>query len=196
MPVAVGLVDAEAAVGDRVVHVDEQDALHAVEAEALPHLHAEDVRQRPRLPEEPGVVAAGAGGGGSIRSARRRSRCRGPRASPGAGRGCGSRRPVRRPDRHLLRNLVRPAVSPTRCAAHGVRVAGTGCRVNRPRPASSLRQGGVPLLRGMPPRDEQRHHEGHDRGDPAEHERQLEGGGRRHRHPRRRRPRRMPARRR
>ncbi len=52
------LVDAESALADGVVHVDEQDALHAVEAEPLPHLHAEDVRQRERLAEEPGVVVA------------------------------------------------------------------------------------------------------------------------------------------
>ncbi len=58
-----GLVDPEAALGDRVVHVEEQDALHAVEAEALPHLDAEDVHERPRLPEEALVLASRIGDG-------------------------------------------------------------------------------------------------------------------------------------
>ena len=53
-----GLVHREAALGDGVVEVDEEDALHPVEAEALPHLDAEDVRQRPRLPEEPRIAIA------------------------------------------------------------------------------------------------------------------------------------------
>ena len=55
-----GLVHPEAALGDRVVHVEEQDALHAVEAEPLPQLHAEDGREGSRLPEEAGVLVSAA----------------------------------------------------------------------------------------------------------------------------------------
>ena len=53
-----GLVDAEAALGGGVVEVDEQDALHAVEAEPLPQLHPEQVRQHTGLAEEAGVGPA------------------------------------------------------------------------------------------------------------------------------------------
>ena len=46
------LVDAEAALGGRVVQVVEQDALHAVEGEPLPHLDAEQVGQHSGMAEE------------------------------------------------------------------------------------------------------------------------------------------------
>ena len=51
--------DAQAALRRRVVQVDEQDALHAVEAEPLPHLDAEQVREDLRLPEESAVDGRG-----------------------------------------------------------------------------------------------------------------------------------------
>ena len=47
-----GNVDAEAAVGDRVVHVVQQDALHAVEGEPFPQLNAEEVRQHAGMAKE------------------------------------------------------------------------------------------------------------------------------------------------
>ena len=52
-----GLVDAEAAVGRRVVQVDQQDPLHAVEGEPLPHLDAEQVGEDAGLSEELLLVA-------------------------------------------------------------------------------------------------------------------------------------------
>src|SRR3546814_4535902 len=52
-------LDAEPAFGHGEVHVDEQDALHPVAAEALPHLDAEHVRESPRLAEEEGGGVAG-----------------------------------------------------------------------------------------------------------------------------------------
>ena len=52
-------VQAEPAVGDRVVQVDQQDALHAVEGEPLPHLDPEQGRELARLPEEGLVILGG-----------------------------------------------------------------------------------------------------------------------------------------
>ena len=50
------LGDPQSAVLDRVVQVEQQDALHAVEAEPLPQLDAEEVGQDPRLAEEGPLV--------------------------------------------------------------------------------------------------------------------------------------------
>ena len=50
------LGDPQSAVLDRVVQVEQQDALHAVEAEPLPELDAEQVGQYPRLAEEGPLV--------------------------------------------------------------------------------------------------------------------------------------------
>jgi hypothetical protein len=52
------LVDAEAALLGRVVQVDQQDPLHAVEGEPLPHLDAEEVGEDTGLPEE-GLLVTG-----------------------------------------------------------------------------------------------------------------------------------------
>src|SRR5690625_6061868 len=66
------LVDPQAAPGGREVHVDREDALHAVEAETLPHLHAEQVRQRSGLTHEGlagrGIRESGPGGLGRGRA--------------------------------------------------------------------------------------------------------------------------------
>ena len=45
-------VDTQATLGHGVEHVQEQDALHAVEGEALPHLHTKDGGELTRLTEE------------------------------------------------------------------------------------------------------------------------------------------------
>ena len=55
------LRDPEPLVLHRVVEVDEQDALHPVEREPFPHLHAEDGREGSRLAEEGLLVAPGCG---------------------------------------------------------------------------------------------------------------------------------------
>lgn len=47
-----GLVHAQAAAGDLVPHVVDDDGLHAVKGEAFPHLHPEEVGKATRLPEE------------------------------------------------------------------------------------------------------------------------------------------------
>ena len=103
------LGDPEAALGDGVVHVDEQDALHAVEAEPLPHLDAEDVRERPRLPEEPRVVVGavlGRRGPSGVRATRRRHGA-GPRRVGRRGRA------VRRTDRGTCSGSPRPRGVPS-----------------------------------------------------------------------------------
>ena len=46
------LGQAKPAIGCRVVQVEQQNALHAVEAEPLPHFNAKDVGQGTGLPEE------------------------------------------------------------------------------------------------------------------------------------------------
>ncbi len=53
------LVHTEAAVDHGVVQIDRENALHAVEAESLPHLHAKHIRQGQRLPEESSVFVPG-----------------------------------------------------------------------------------------------------------------------------------------
>lgn len=46
------LRDSETAVGNGVVHVEQDDGLHAVEAKSLPHFNAKEVSQSPRMAEE------------------------------------------------------------------------------------------------------------------------------------------------
>ena len=55
------LVQAETALSGLVVHVESQDGLHAVEAEALPHFDAEEVGETPRLAHERAFFAGPCG---------------------------------------------------------------------------------------------------------------------------------------